>query len=347
MYGSVDFVAGSFQADPRRGSHTFTFKEVQTMSWRDREYKRQDEMVFPFIQWVNDGGSLEPRNGVGGFAMPLDQAAILGSNIPGDVRALHHKGGKQTDVVFGTALEAAVLATRFTWIKDREVIPAYEPGARGKLQALALVRDAGGHTVGPVLLTFKGVAGKQFGAALRTHREEVRKATENAAPAYAFFGVYRSGEVEMVGKETKSPITGLVYGDEFRPCDPDADYVGDAPLDALDWGQVDAWADAWNQPGGADGNGGGESNGNGRGRGASRAETPASKPQHTSPSAPDAPASHQQMDEIHGLLRQLNYDDARHGAVIRKAGHDPDNLGTEQAVQLISRLKQAAAKRSS
>ena len=53
------------------------------------------------------------------------------------------------------------------------------------------------------------------------------------------------------------------------------------------------------------------------------------------------------MDEIHDLLRQLNYEDARHGDAIRKVGYDPDNLGAEQAAQLIIRLKKAAAKQSS
>lgn len=313
------------------------------MSWKDRQYKRQSEMVVPFIQWVNNGGSLEPRNDGGGFAMPLDQAAILGVDIPGDARALHHRGGNQTEMIFTPVLDVAVLATRFTWVKNKQSIPDYETGARGKLQALALVRDADGNTAGPALLTFRGYASKQFGAALKAHREAVLKATANQAPAYAFFGAFRAGEVKMVGNGQKSAITTIELADDGF--DADAAYVGDAELDALDWNQVDAWADAWKQSGGADGDGDGESND--RGRGFPKSDMPASKPQSASPQVSNAPASKQQMGEIHDLLRRLNYEAARHNEVIRKSGYDPDNLAAEQATSLISRLKKAAAKKSS
>ena len=92
------------------------------MGWQDKDFKRGDDYItYPFIQWVNDGGSLEPRAPTGGFAMPLDQAEMVDGRIPGEVRVLHHRNGDQTEVVFTTALEAAVLATRFTWIKDGAV----------------------------------------------------------------------------------------------------------------------------------------------------------------------------------------------------------------------------------
>ena len=66
--------------------------------------------AFPFIQWINDGGSLEPRSEIGGFGMPLDQATMLGANIPGDVRAIHHRSGNITEVIFGAAFSIIVPA---------------------------------------------------------------------------------------------------------------------------------------------------------------------------------------------------------------------------------------------
>lgn len=202
------------------------------MGWKNRQYKRQGEAAaFPFIQWVNNGGALEPRNAndVGGFAQPLDQAQILGAHIPGEVRALHHRGGDATDVVFTTELAAAVLATRFSWIKDGNMLADYTPGARGKLQALVITRDADGNAIGPAMLTFTGLAGRQFSEALNAHRESVRMATAGEVPVYAFFGVYRSGAVEIVGNGKKSPITTIDYGGGSNGdggFDPDAAFVG-------------------------------------------------------------------------------------------------------------------------
>jgi len=294
------------------------------MSWKDRTYERTNEMmVYPFLQWVHDGGSMDPRGETGGFAMPTDQAVILGANIPGEVCALHHRGGSQTEVIFTTALEAAVLATRFTWIKDGQAIPAYEPGARGKLQALALVRDSGGDTVGPVLLTFKGYTSKQFGTALKEHRNVVRVATANKAPAYAFFGKYQAGGIEMVGNHQQSPVTTLVYGgDEF---DPDGTYVGDDALDGIDWDQVDDWIDTWNQLGGNGSNG------------------DDSKPAPPAPNGPNAPASAPQWKLIRKLLATLNYEgEERQNQAVEGAGYDPQSLTMGQASALIERLKKAS-----
>ncbi|MEE8392456.1 MAG: hypothetical protein V3S14_16880 [Anaerolineae bacterium] len=304
------------------------------MSWQDRTYRRTNETVLiPFIQWVNDGGSLQPRNEIGGFGMPLDQAAMLGANIPGDARAIHHRSGDTTEVIFSSALQVAVLETRFCWIKDKQVIPAYEPGARGKLQAMALVRDADGHTVGPVLLTFKGHAGKQFGAALREQREAVRKATASKAPTYAFFGTYQAGEIEMVGTGQQSPITTVTLAaDGF---DPDAAFVGDVALDALDWDQIDAWKAAWEQPG---------ANGS---NGASDGPTPsASDEAKYQPKDPDVKATESQWSFIHKLMQEIGVgadEDVQNAAIRKQTGYDPAELTVSQASDLIDCLQKAKA----
>ena len=308
------------------------------MSWKNRTYRRANETVaFPFIQWINDGGSLEPRSEIGGFGMPLDQGTMLGANIPGDVRAIHHRSGNTTEVVFGTALRVAVLETRFCWIKDKQVVPAYEPGARGKLQALALVRDAGGHTVGPVMLTFKGLTSKQFGAALREQRELVRKATAGKAPTYAFFGAYQAGEVEMVGKDRQSAITTVTL--VTTGFDPDTAFVGDAALDTLDWDQIDAWKAVWELPGGsADSNGG--SNG-------PTSPVPG-KVEYQTPD-PDAKASESQWSFIRKLMKEIGIgeDEAIQNTAIRKqTGYDPAELTVSQAGDLIDRLKKAKTQKA-
>ena len=295
------------------------------MSWRDRTYKRTSETAaFPFIQWINDGGSLEPRSEIGGFGMPLDQATMLGANIPGDVRAIHHRSGNTTEVIFGAALRIAVLETRFCWIKDKQVVPAYEPGARGKLQAMALVRDAGGNTVGPVMLTFKGLTSKQFGAALREQREVVRKATAGKAPTYAFFGTYQAGEIKMVGNETKSPVTTIVLAaDGF---DPDVGFIGNETLDGLDWDQIDAWKAAWDQPGANGGDG--------------------STPRETKrqPKDPDARATESQWNFIRKLMQEIGVgagESAQSAAIRKRTGYDPDELTVSQASDVIERLQKA------
>jgi len=142
----------------------------------------------------------------------------------------------------------AVIRTRFAWIKDGIRQAAYTPGARGKLQALAYVRGKGGQAIGPVMLTFTGVVSRQFGNARKQFANAVRKATGGKAPAYAFWMHLEAGEVEMVGKSQKSPITSIELAGEV---DPDWDYVGDETVDAIEsiWGQAEKWAKAWSSPG--------------------------------------------------------------------------------------------------
>ena len=301
------------------------------MGWQDRQYERI-ETVLPFIQWVNSGANLEPRSEVGGFAQPLDQAQILGVNIPGEVRVLHHKGGKTTDVVFNTELVIAVLTTRFGWVKNGRMLSAYESGARGKLQALCLVRDAD-KVAGPVILTFTGLAGSEFNAALSVHRETVRKATAASAPAYAFFGVFRSGGIKMVGNGSQSPITTVEYGEGF---DPDAAFVGDEALDALNWAQIEAWESAWQQNGSSYDDDGAGANGN------SAAQQSQPKPKN-----PTAPASESQRGLIRRLMAELGIEGEKQNKALRKrTGYDPKTLTMEQASDVIQRLMSAKESRN-
>jgi hypothetical protein len=217
------------------------------MSWRERHFRHRDETVVPFVQWVNDGGTLEPRSDRGGFAAPVDQGLV----IPGTAADLYHKGGTKTPVIFTPELEVAIMATRFSWVKDRIRLDTYQEGARGKLQALGLVRTVDGVEVG--MLTFTGLVTREFTEARKRFALDVRRKAEGA-PAWAFWMVLEAGDTAMVGKSAKSAITTLTVG---REVDPDADYIGEDLADLVERmldGEAREWEAAWSGTG-ADGEG--------------------------------------------------------------------------------------------
>ena len=222
------------------------------MSWRDRQYEQRDHVTHPFIFWVNDGHNLEPRRDVGGFAMPKDQWQTAGSPaLPGEPHTLYFKSGGSQSVLFSPLHQIAVLARRFAWVLDGQRLPAgeYRKGARGKNQYLIFVKGTNGEAVGPLMLTLSGMAGKEFSDALNEHVQVVRSATGGQAQSYAFYGAFSAGEVRAVGAEgNQSNITTVTYigADDF---DPDEQYVGDEPLDALNWAELDAWEEAWRASG--------------------------------------------------------------------------------------------------
>jgi len=211
----------------------------------------EDGASYPFVQWINDGGQLDPRNPRGGFAMPEEQMEDLGTYPAGaEVRQLTFRSGESTTIFFTEWMEVTVLGTRFCWLKDGNRVNSYVPGARSKLQALCLMRDDTGQFAGPMMLTFRGIPGKHFNECYKKHRARVRKLTKGKAPSYAFVMRVVAGEPEMVGSRQQSRITPIVLDDTF---DPDTDYVGDSVMDTIDndrfWGEVEAWRKAWAIPG--------------------------------------------------------------------------------------------------
>jgi len=218
------------------------------MSWKDREFERQDEQIYPYIYWVNVGSSLDPRREAGGFAMKLEQAKILGAQIS-PVIAKHHHDNAYSEVHFADRLELAVMATRFTWLtKDDQPLSNYQPGAHGKVHALCLVRDINGKAVGPVIFTASGTTSKAFGQAWQTHKAQVQGATAGKAPAYAFFGLYGAAGTGMVGSDQQSRVTKLAYSK--YDLDPDTAYIGDEALSNMpDWDTIDKWVAVWDTDG--------------------------------------------------------------------------------------------------
>ena len=209
--------------------------------WQSRQYRHGgDAQGFPFVQFVNSGGDLDPRQPQGGFAAPVDQGVC----IPGVAATLHHKGGGTTAVIYAPELTMAVVQTRFAWAKGGRRLPVYEAGARGKLQVLGVVQTTAGPQV--AMLTFTGIAGRNFGAVRKAHADSVRKATGSKAPAWAFWLTVQTDGTEMAGKEgAQSPVTKLAL---VREVNPDTDYVGDVVADqveALLDGPAAQWAAAW------------------------------------------------------------------------------------------------------
>jgi hypothetical protein len=292
------------------------------MSWEDREYQHSDEggASFPFVQWQNDGAQLDPRNPRGGFVMPEDQMHSLGT-YPADaeVCSLTFRNGESITAFFAEQMEVAVLTTRFCWIKDGDRVNTYVPGARSKLQALCLMRDAGSRLAGPMMLTFRGIPGKLFAEAYKKHRARVNKATKGGAPSYAFVMRIAAGEPEMVGSQQQSRITPVLLVDDF---DPDVSYVGDGTLDAIDnerfWNEVKAWRKAWAIPGpNGDGEVEGSENETDAGRSAAqdigelfgdgkpKGSTPSS-PQDSTLSPSTALGMHLPKDDPQALARAVN-----------------------------------------
>ncbi|MBU1746825.1 MAG: hypothetical protein KKA73_03985, partial [Chloroflexi bacterium] len=209
--------------------------------WQGRQYRHSgDALGYPFVQFVNSGGDLDPRQQQGGFAAPVDQ----GVPIPGVTATLHHKGGGSTPVIYAPELTLAVVKTRFAWVKQGRRISGYEPGARGKLQVLAIIQTTAGPQV--AMLTFTGIAGRNFGAVRKAHADSVRKATSGQAPAWAFWLTTQADGTELAGKDgAQSPVTKLALA---REVDADQDYVGPAVADQIEAlldGPAVQWAAAW------------------------------------------------------------------------------------------------------
>lgn len=228
------------------------------MAWQDRDNSQilQEEMVceYPFIQYVNDGSTLDPRETTGGFAMSAEQAELLKATPNGGVEhTLIFSTGESEAVFFTDWLRFVPLATRFAWVKDGNRLGSFVDGARGKLQALGYVETADGYA-GPVMLTVKGMASKDLAQALRDHRQAVRKATQGKAPSVFFAVLLHVGEPALRGTKQKSRATPIVRSNEFTP---DVDYIGDELADIIEaeWETYKQWAAAWQHNPGPNGDG--------------------------------------------------------------------------------------------
>lgn len=208
------------------------------MTWKDAaaQMMKGRSLSAPYIQWINDGAILLPRTATGGFAMPEAEAAVAGDVPKGASKATARFRAADEGVFFTPTLRAAILAVRFGWVKDGSPVPDYVEGARGKARALALVEGEKGPFL--AVLTFSGLASRDFLAAWKLHRARVRKATRAAgqeAPASLFFMTLRAGKI--IRLEHGAVRTPIEIDEDF---DPDRDYIGNEALSfvemAKEWG---------------------------------------------------------------------------------------------------------------
>ncbi len=211
--------------------------------------------TMPFIQWVNDPGKLEPRQARGGFAQPEESLEMAGDLPQGaEMVGFMLKNNTQLTVAYTPQLRAAILATRFAWVKDGEFVPDYVEGARSKLQAYALIAGETGPFIS--VLTFTGMSGKAFSEALKAHRARVKKLSREAgqeANSAMFYATLCAGEPKLEGKKAKSlvsPVEGRA-----EELDLDVAFVGADALALVDWAEVDTWKKAWKDVKGPNGDG--------------------------------------------------------------------------------------------
>lgn len=224
------------------------------MSWKDRKTEIKDEgQEYPFVQWVNRGGDLDPRRNAGGFFMVEEQLKFSGLTVEqfGTKATLIFSNGDSASGAFAPRLTLVPLAERFAWVsKDAQnraqFSQKYTDGARGKKQVLAVLFTANDQPAAKVVvLTMTGTVTNDLSNALKAHRQRVRTATGGKAPACFFALTLQAGAPVQRGKQGKaSTVTPLELVPEFTA---DANYIGDALADVIEaeYAVYQAWAAAW------------------------------------------------------------------------------------------------------
>jgi len=234
-----------------------------------REEHAQATPRFPFIQWINGNTGLKRVHEVlasGGFGMPVEQFAAASADgvVPDSFASgpIIHKSGKETDAFLTNQLSVAVLATRFRWVTlmggQSVYHNDYRAGARGKMQALVLVKDF--DTLTPVMLTFSGLATRYFSNTLNAFRQQVVAPASALAkkkfPLYAFWMPVKAGDHVEVGQQgAASFITPPVPGWDTEAVKDTEQrrellrglFVGQEVLDraAALWDDAQAWGKRW------------------------------------------------------------------------------------------------------
>lgn len=225
--------------------------------------------VYPFAQWWNGQKAFQrmhPVLGLGGWAIPVEQiAGLMSGDLAWSAGELPHRDGTSTPAYLVPELYLAVLATRFSWVireaRGVTVLSEYQPGARGKLQALCAVR--GLDLPMPLMATLSGLAGQHFSQTLRAFRQQIIAPASGLArrafPLYAFWMPVKAGPVVQVGPAGKqSPITPPSPGwDQAGLKNPEqraamlrALFVGQKVIDfcAGQWDEAQQWAQTAKAP---------------------------------------------------------------------------------------------------
>lgn len=164
---------------------------------------------LPYIQWLHGKGNafakLNKTLATGGWELPADVWGAMLSDHYEVVEVPHSKNTTVSAYLFAV-LNIAVINTRFSWYRYSDgktiYLDAYEPGATGRLNVFAIVKELGSQ---PVMLTLKGMAGKAFGAIKKQHLNTVIKAARTIGsskagyPQYLFWCPVGPGLSMMVG----------------------------------------------------------------------------------------------------------------------------------------------------
>jgi len=231
------------------------------MGWQNRQDSRvldaEPQAEFPWAQWVNRGSDLDPRQQIGGFFVTSINLSALGDpELEGAVAStLTVGGGSDFETgLYLPGLEVSVLGSRFAWqtkVGGRSRLGnEYEPGARGKLQVLVLVKTAGDTGwSGPLMLTVTGTVSKDLNEAIKAHRQAVRQATGGQGATAWFWMTLAAGTPERRGSGNATSMVTPMFYRQQEDLIPDEVYIGDDAADFVEelFDQVQTWEGAWGQ----------------------------------------------------------------------------------------------------
>ncbi len=177
----------------------------------------------PFVQWVNAGQALQPRQDRGGWFMPERWDVA----IPGEFATLYTSQGNSESGVYAQELAFVPVAQRFHWVNALgEILPGYQDGARGWLQVLALLPGEDGGVFWGVI-TVKGIASRDLGRIIREHQNA---AADVRGQGWMFWLRAKAGEQRMVGERKRSLVTTIEPAGELRP---EEDFIGRGLVQAI------------------------------------------------------------------------------------------------------------------
>ena len=230
------------------------------MGWKDRQDSRvrdaEPRAEYPWMQWVNRGSYLDPRHDSGGFFITAENMAMIEEpEIDGAEACTLNFSNEASDTgIYLPAVDIAVMGTRFAWRTTegtRPVLSAtYTPGARGKLQAMMLLKTQGGYA-GPLMLTLTGTVTKDLSTAIKAHRQAIRQATEGNGALPWFWLSLAAGTPEQRGTGSAHSMVTPIISPAVPGFSPEFSYVGDEIADWMEsvFETTERWTQEWDTAG--------------------------------------------------------------------------------------------------
>jgi len=230
------------------------------MGWKDRQDSRvrdaEPRAEYPWMQWVNKGSYLDPRHESGGFFITAENMAMIGEpEIDGAEACTLVFSNEDSDTgIYLPAVDIAVMGTRFAWRTTEgnrsQLSATYTPGARGKLQALVLLKTQGGYA-GPLMLTLTGTVTKDLSTAIKAHRQAIRQATEGNGALPWFWLPLVAGTPEQRGTGSAHSMVTPIISPAVPAFSPEFSYVGDEIADWMEsvFETTERWTQEWDTAG--------------------------------------------------------------------------------------------------